>query len=160
MLANPPLGGAAPIRAIARPIGHRLAGRFLRTYEQRSGQPVDGRRLACVHRAHALRALVEIATETLGYTTIGGAGSYVMLVDAEGIRPKLLLQAVPEAKSSKNRMHLDIETADVNREASRLESLGATRLEAGTHHEHETNWVVMADPEGNEFCVCDGGSGS
>jgi predicted enzyme related to lactoylglutathione lyase len=104
--------------------------------------------------------LAHFWSEALGYTTIGGAGSYVMLVDAEGMRPKLLLQAVPEAKSSKNRMHFDIETRDVDREALRLESLGATRLEAGIRNEHGANWVVMADPEGNEFCVCDGGSGS
>jgi predicted enzyme related to lactoylglutathione lyase len=103
--------------------------------------------------------LARFWSEALGYTTVGGAGSYVMLVDAEGIRPKLLLQAVPEAKSSKNRMHLDIETPDVDTEASRLESLGGRRLETGIRNEHGTNWVIMADPEGNEFCVCDGGSG-
>jgi aminoglycoside phosphotransferase (APT) family kinase protein len=62
MLANPPLGGPAPIRAIARRIGERLARRFLRTYEQRSGQPLDRIRLEWGHQAHALRALVEIAT--------------------------------------------------------------------------------------------------
>lgn len=55
-------------------------------------------------------------------------------------------------------MHLDIETPDVDREATRLESLGARRLESGIRSEHGTNWVTMADPEGNEFCVCDGES--
>jgi predicted enzyme related to lactoylglutathione lyase len=103
--------------------------------------------------------LAHFWSEALGYSTVGGAGSYVMLVDSEGIRPKLLLQAVPEVKSAKNRMHLDIETPDVDAEASRLESLGARRLEAGVRSEHGSNWVIMADPEGNEFCVCDGGSG-
>ena len=66
---------------------------------------------------------------------------------------------MPEAKAAKNRMHLDIETPDVDSEASRLESLGATATRGGTRNEHGTNWVIMADPEGNEFCVCDGGSG-
>ena len=94
----------------------------------------------------------------LGYTTVGGAGSYVMLVDPDRVRPKLLLQAVPEAKTTKNRMHLDIETPDVEHEAARLESLGARRVEDGVRSEHGTNWVIMADPEGNEFCVCDGGA--
>ena len=103
--------------------------------------------------------LAHFWSEALGYSTLGGAGNYVMLVDPDGARPKLLLQAVPEAKSSKNRMHLDIETPDVDGEASRLESLGARRLEADVRSEHGTNWVIMADPEGNEFCVCDGGSG-
>jgi predicted enzyme related to lactoylglutathione lyase len=102
--------------------------------------------------------LAQFWSKALGYSNLGSAGSYVMLVDTEGVKPKLLLQAVPEAKSSKNRMHLDIETPDVDREASRLESLGARRLEAGVRNEHGTSWVIMADPEGNEFCVCDGGS--
>jgi aminoglycoside phosphotransferase (APT) family kinase protein len=62
MLANPPLGGPAPTRAATRAIGGRLANRFLRSYEQRTGRPVDTARLAWGRRAHALRALVEIAT--------------------------------------------------------------------------------------------------
>jgi Glyoxalase-like domain len=49
-------------------------------------------------------------SEALGYTTVGGAGNYVMLVAADGALPKLLLQAVPEPKTTKNGMHLDIET--------------------------------------------------
>jgi predicted enzyme related to lactoylglutathione lyase len=96
--------------------------------------------------------------EALGYSTVGGAGNYVMLVAADGALPKLLLQAVPEPKTAKNRMHLDIETPDVEAEASRLESLGARRLEAGVRREHGTSWVIMADPEDNEFCVCAGGA--
>jgi aminoglycoside phosphotransferase (APT) family kinase protein len=62
MLANPPLGGPAPVRAATRAIGGRLAERFMRSYEQRSGRPVDTARIAWGRRAHALRALVEIAT--------------------------------------------------------------------------------------------------
>ena len=103
-------------------------------------------------------ALARFWSEALGYTTLGGAGTYVMLVDADGIKPKLLLQAVPEPKTAKNRMHLDIDTPDVEAEAARLEALGARRLEADVRNEHGTNWVTMADPEGNEFCVCDGGT--
>jgi predicted enzyme related to lactoylglutathione lyase len=103
--------------------------------------------------------LAQFWSEALGYTTLGGVGSYVMLVDPDRVRPKLLLQAVPEAKAVKNRMHLDIEIPDVEGEACRLESLGARRLEAGLLSEHGSNWVIMADPEGNEFCVCDAGSG-
>jgi predicted enzyme related to lactoylglutathione lyase len=56
-------------------------------------------------------------------------------------------------------MHLDIETADIETEATRLEALGAQRVRDDQIHEHGTNWVLMTDPEGNEFCVCDGGSG-
>jgi predicted enzyme related to lactoylglutathione lyase len=103
-------------------------------------------------------ALARFWSEALGYTTLGGAGNYVMLVDPDGVKPKLLLQAVPEPKAAKNRMHLDIETPHVEAEAARLESLGAHRLEAQLRAEHGTTWVIMADPEGNEFCVCDGGT--
>ena len=94
----------------------------------------------------------------LGYTTLGSAGNYVLLVDEAGQWPKLLLQHVSESKSGKNRMHLDIETATVDDDVARLEELGASRLEDGARTEHGTRWVVMADPEGNEFCVCDGGT--
>jgi predicted enzyme related to lactoylglutathione lyase len=70
-----------------------------------------------------------------------------------------LLQAVDEPKTAKNRMHLDIETPRVDAEVARLEALGARRLEADTRSEHGSRWVVMADPEGNEFCVCNAGAG-
>jgi hypothetical protein len=60
---------------------------------------------------------------------------------------------VPEPKTGKNRMHLDI----VEAEATRLEQLGACRLEKGPRREEldtaVVRWIVMADPEGNEFCV-------
>jgi predicted enzyme related to lactoylglutathione lyase len=102
--------------------------------------------------------LARFWSQALSYTTLGGAGNYVMLVDADGVNPKLLLQAVPEAKAVKNRMHLDIETPHVEAEAARLGSLGAHRLETELRTEHGTNWVIMADPEGNEFCACDGGA--
>ena len=92
----------------------------------------------------------------LGYITLGSAGSYVLLVDETGAQPKLLLQGVAESKTTKNRMHLDIECPDVSSEVNRLEGLGAVRGE-GPMSEHGSTWVVMHDPEGNEFCVCDGG---
>jgi aminoglycoside phosphotransferase (APT) family kinase protein len=62
MLANPPLGGPAPVRAAMRAIGTRLANRFLRTYQHLTGRTVDPDRLAWGHRAHGLRAVVETAT--------------------------------------------------------------------------------------------------
>src|SRR3954463_5960777 len=102
-------------------------------------------------------ALAEFWSEALGYTTLGGAGNYVMLVDGDGAGPKLLLQRVPEPKAGKNRMHLDMETPDVGAEVERLEKLGASKT-GETCSEHGMRWTVMAAPEGNEFCVCDDGS--
>ncbi|MFF2852064.1 VOC family protein [Streptomyces sp. NPDC058001] len=70
--------------------------------------------------------------------------------------PTLLLQHVPEPKQGKNRMHLDLDfgTADLMPEVNRLEQLGATRLSEELS-EHGFRWIVVADPEGNEFCVFD-----
>ena len=101
--------------------------------------------------------LAEFWSAAIGYTTLGGAGSYVLLVDEAGQQPRLLLQRVAEAKSGKNRMHFDIETPTVDEEVARLETLGAQRIRADAIEEHGNRWVVMADPEGNEFCVCNAG---
>jgi predicted enzyme related to lactoylglutathione lyase len=101
--------------------------------------------------------LAEFWSAAIGYTTLGGAGSYVLLVDETGQQPKLLLQHVNEPKAGKNRMHFDIETPTVDEEVARLEDLGAQRIQADAIEEHGNRWVVMADPEGNEFCVCNAG---
>src|SRR5262245_1406901 len=95
-------------------------------------------------------ALAEFWSAALGYTTLGGAGSYVMLVDGDGAQPKLLLQRVAEPKRGKNRMHFDIETPTVDEDVARLEALGARRLVDEAVEELGNRWVVMADPEGNE----------
>ncbi|MGI5283669.1 VOC family protein [Nonomuraea polychroma] len=65
----------------------------------------------------------------------------------EGGTPRLWFQRVPERKIVKNRLHLDLESADPDAELARLTVLGATLL--ATHDD----WVVLADPEGNEFCL-------
>jgi|SRR5687767_12599995 len=93
----------------------------------------------------------------LGYVNLGTAGSYVALFPDAAPGPKLLLQRVDEPKAGKNRMHFDIEVADIEAEAARLVELGATRVSEVPLSEHGSTWVLMSDPEGNEFCVCDGG---
>ena len=60
--------------------------------------------------------LAEFWSAAIGYSTLGGAGNYVLLVDESGQQPKLLLQRVTEPKSGKNRMHFDIETPAVDDE--------------------------------------------
>jgi hypothetical protein len=106
-----------------------------------------------------LECLTRFWSEALGLDPVGAVENYSLLVSGDGSLPKLLLQRVSESKSEKNRMHLDIETIDVAAEVRRLEEIGARRVEAEPRSEHGNNWVVMADPEGNEFCVCDGGAG-
>ena len=101
--------------------------------------------------------LAEFWAPALGYVNAGTAGNYVALFPDGGPGPKLLLQRVAESKTVKNRMHLDIEVPDIAREADRLVALGATRVAEEPCSEHGSAWMLMADPEGNEFCVCDGG---
>ena len=96
--------------------------------------------------------------QALGLKRVGAAGNYVLLASPSGALPNLLLQRVSETKVAKNRMHLDIETPDVDAEVERLEGIGAHRLEDHAPTEHGRRWVIMADPEGNKFCVCDAGS--
>ena len=69
----------------------------------------------------------------------------------DGIVPDLLLLRVPEGKAVKNRLHLDLRPEDQAAEVARLERLGARRADVGQGP--DVTWVVMADPDGNEFCV-------
>jgi predicted enzyme related to lactoylglutathione lyase len=69
----------------------------------------------------------------------------------DGVVPDLLFLRVPEAKSVKNRLHIDLRPDDQAAEVRRIESLGAQRVSVGQGA--DTSWVVLADPEGNEFCV-------
>jgi len=85
--------------------------------------------------------------------------------DPEGVGPRLFFQRVPEGKTVKNRVHLDVRTASELRgearmaaleaEAARLVALGATRRERFEPDSSpgEIGFVVMQDPEGNEFCL-------
>jgi Glyoxalase-like domain len=65
--------------------------------------------------------------------------------------PDLLFLRVPEVKVGKNRLHLDLLPKDQAAEVARLEGLGARRADGGQGA--DVNWVLMADPDGNEFCV-------
>ena len=69
----------------------------------------------------------------------------------DGVAPDILFLRVPEPKSGKNRWHIDLRPQDQAAEVARLEALGATRVDVGQGP--EVTWVVMADPEGNEFDV-------
>jgi glyoxalase superfamily protein len=81
------------------------------------------------------------------------------LCDPDGVGPRLSLLRVPEPKVAKNRLHMDVRVAGtgsaeqrwarITEAVDRLTTAGATALQAFPDHH-----VVMADPEGNEFCVC------
>jgi hypothetical protein len=67
--------------------------------------------------------------------------------------PDLLFLKVDDDKGVKNRLHLDLRPDDQSAEVARLEALGAVRVDVGQAGDPEATWVVLADPEGNEFCV-------
>lgn len=85
------------------------------------------------------------------------------VVDPEGNAPRLFFQRVPEPKQIKNRVHLDLSVSggrdvpiderrdEVEKEAERLTAHGATRVDA--IEQRGEYWIVMQDPEGNEFCL-------
>ncbi|MFN2526117.1 MAG: VOC family protein [Actinomycetota bacterium] len=91
----------------------------------------------------------------LGFEYVGYAEPYAFLRPSDGKGPRLLLQRVPEPKQVKNRMHLDLQpqAGDIDAEVVRLKELGATQVSEGFREAYGTRWIVMADPEGNEFCV-------
>jgi predicted enzyme related to lactoylglutathione lyase len=70
---------------------------------------------------------------------------------SDGISPDILFLKVPEAKTRKNRLHIDLRPDDHRAEVARAEEMGARRVDIG--QAPDTTWVVFADPEGNEFCI-------
>jgi catechol 2,3-dioxygenase-like lactoylglutathione lyase family enzyme len=96
----------------------------------------------------------EFWTGVLGYVPDGAAtGRYQSLLPADGKGAEILLQRVPEAKHTKNRVHLDLRTRDLGPELQRLLSLGARALTQQPISEAGWRWHILADPDGNEFCV-------
>ena len=109
------------------------------------------------HHDEQIRQLLDagVATDD-DVTTIDGELAWRTAAacrDPEGRLPRLLFQTVPESKTVKNRVHLDVFVGDDRRDAEveRLTALGATKLWDGQQGPYA--WVTMADPEGNEFCV-------
>src|SRR6187397_1486175 len=102
-------------------------------------------------------SLKEFWREALSYREFYADDTVAVLVPNDDTNASpLVLQKVPEPRSGKNRMHLDIVADDIQPEIARLEKLGARRLEADTRNLGDVQWVIMADPEDNEFCVCTG----
>lgn len=82
----------------------------------------------------------------------GDGNPYLNLFSHSGDGPVVFLQRVPDAKSTKNRLHIDIRLDEPQQHVEKLVAAGATRMgEAGT--DGTGWWQVLADPEGNEFCV-------
>jgi len=96
--------------------------------------------------------LARFWAQALGYRQTSFEEPYLALEPPDPGNPELLLQRVPEPKTGKNRMHLDMRVDHLEAERERLLSLGASQL-SDEIVEGGFRWYVMADPEGNEFCV-------
>jgi catechol 2,3-dioxygenase-like lactoylglutathione lyase family enzyme len=85
------------------------------------------------------------------------------LVDPDAAGPRIFFQRVPEGKSAKNRVHLDVRAASglegdermaaLEAEAARLAAMGAAQVERFEPGPMDSGFIVMRDPEGNEFCL-------
>jgi hypothetical protein len=88
--------------------------------------------------------------EALGWVVVNDSPDEFEIRPSPDRLPGLLFAPVPEAKRAKNRLHLDLRPDDRDAEVERLVALGARHVDVG---QGEQSWVVLADPEGNEFCV-------
>ncbi len=86
----------------------------------------------------------------LGWWVVNDSPEEFEIRPAPDRLPGLLFAPVPEAKTVKNRLHLDFRPDDQGAEVERLLALGARRADVG---QGEQSWTVLMDPEGNEFCV-------
>ena len=97
--------------------------------------------------------LVAFWSALLGVERAGTFGEdYVMLTNRDGTVPPIAFQRVPERKTVKNRVHLDVKVGDVAEATRRVEDIGGTRV-GEVRDMDGFRWQVMADPEGNEFCL-------
>jgi predicted enzyme related to lactoylglutathione lyase len=86
-----------------------------------------------------------------GFVVAGTIEDRYVFLRGHGVA--LTLQRVEEPKTVKNRMHMDLLVDDVGSEVRRLEALGASRVTPTPREEYGQTWFVLADPDGNEFCV-------
>ncbi len=84
---------------------------------------------------------------------LGEPPHYLGLVPSGPGAPVVSFHRVPEAKVVKNRLHFDVAVDDVEVASARIEDLGGSRLAGDDFSEYGFHWRVMADPEGNEFCL-------
>jgi hypothetical protein len=102
-----------------------------------------------VDEGHASESQTKLHNGTLVWTE----GAAIRHPDGLAAAPRVLFQLVPEAKTVKNRMHLDVRVGSDDSKAvvDKLTGRGARYLHEASQGPH--SWVTLADPEGNEFCV-------
>ena len=117
-------------------------------------QPYPNGELVIVMDCSDLDRSARFWTDVLGYTAGPAAsGPYRGLTPVSGAGIDVLLQLVPDVKDQKNRLHLDLRTPDLDAEVGRVVDLGARLLTHEPVTEDGWLWHILADPDGNEFCV-------
>lgn len=99
------------------------------------------------------RVVADFWCSVLGWQVIEEADGVITIAPADGSWPAIDVAPVPEAKTVKNRLHLDLRADGMptGQELERLLGLGARHVEVGQGA--DATWVVLADPDGNEFCL-------
>jgi catechol 2,3-dioxygenase-like lactoylglutathione lyase family enzyme len=110
-----------------------------------------GVRIECTLDCADLDRMTRFWRDAAGFVVDGVIEDRYVALRGHGF--SLTLQRVDDPKTVKNRMHLDLLVDDVALEVDRLEQLGASRLTPRAREEFGQSWFVLADPEGNEFCV-------
>jgi predicted enzyme related to lactoylglutathione lyase len=102
---------------------------------------------------HDLPRLARFWTQALGWTVLSERENEIVIGPDDDAPVGMCFMPVADAKTVKNRVHLDLTTAadDRDQEIERLIALGARRVDIG--QTGAESWTVLADPEGNEFCV-------
>ena len=99
---------------------------------------------------HDPQLLAAFWAQALGRDIVDDWGEFVRLAP-DGAGTQLAFAAVPEAKTIKNRVHLDLTATDRQQATEELIAIGASIIETRNQDGH--TWTVMTDPEGNEFCL-------
>ena len=101
-----------------------------------------------------LERSAEFWSQVLGYRrAVRASATYLSLTPGDGRGCEVLLQRTDDRKVGKNRLHLDLRTPDLSAEVSRVRGLGATLVTEEPIVEDGWTWHLLADPDGNEFCV-------
>lgn len=89
--------------------------------------------------------------DLIGRPVADGGNQFMAQIDGDGAFPAIMFLAVPEPRSGKNRLHLDLVADDYQADTERAVGLGAT--EVGEFEEYGAAWVTLSDPEGNVFDI-------
>ena len=101
-----------------------------------------------------VRRVADFWKQVLDWQVVYESDDEMVIAKDEKTYPGIIFVTVPEKKSIKNRLHIDLNPDDQDAEVERLIGPGARRVEVGQSEAAEpVRWVVLADPEDNEFCV-------